>query len=142
MKRSTRPPTPFALTRHLSMLVVLSAAMMTPAAAQKWPPANVMVTIGAAAGGALDAPANIFVRAMKERTGGTFILDHRGGAGGSIAVSALANAEPNGATIGLLTYPSLVTVPMINKVSYDAERDLIPVASVWTTPSVMLASSR
>ncbi len=100
---------------RVTWMLALVAVAATPAVAQKWPPTNTMVVIGAAAGTALDPPANVFTRAMAARTGTNFVLDNKGGAGGSLGVQALANAEPNGSSIGLLTYPALVTVPMVTR---------------------------
>ena len=93
---------------------------------------------GFAAGSASDINARLFGQWLAERLGQPFIIDNRAGAGGNIATEFVVRAPADGYT---LLYAS--TAIAINetlyagKLSFNAQKDLAPVASVVRTPVVM-----
>lgn len=58
---------------------------------------------GFAAGGAADALARIVSDALTKRLGQPIVIEAKPGAGGNIGAAMIANADPNGYTIGLVT---------------------------------------
>jgi tripartite-type tricarboxylate transporter receptor subunit TctC len=89
-------------------LVLLLA---TPAIAQDWPPSGaVHVLVPYAAGGPVDVPARLMNERLVAQTKGTFILENRGGAGGTIGAGAVAQAAPDGQTL-LFTTSSIAIAP-------------------------------
>lgn len=87
------------------------------------------IVVGFPAGGAVDAVARIFADELRVTSGGTFIVENRGGAGGRIGVQAVKDAAPDGATL-LLTPSSILTIyPHIyKKLPYDPIKDLVAIA--------------
>jgi len=67
--------------------------------AEPFRPDPLRVLVPFAAGGVVDQVARMVGNALAERLGSTVIIDNRGGAGGELAVTAAAQAAPDGKTI-------------------------------------------
>ena len=114
----------------LALLLNLCAAPV--AVAQTWPTKPVKVIAVFPAGGSVDQVARILAQQLTEQTGQSFIVDNRGGASGSIGTAALAKADPDGYTIGVVfdthaVNPSLIPEPAVRHAARpdaaDAGRD-------------------
>ena len=87
--------------------------LTTPALAQPWRPERpVEILVGFAPGGASDLDARSYAAGMERALGTAFVVTNRTGAGGEVALAALARARPDGLTLGLCNMPSLVTIPI------------------------------
>jgi tripartite-type tricarboxylate transporter receptor subunit TctC len=115
------------------MLVAEQPAVL----AQDYPskPVHAIVTMQA---GPLDLFVRLITEKMASRLKQPFVVESRPGAGGNIAASAVAKADPNGLTV-LFTNDSTFTVnpSLYAQTQFDPERDFIPV-SVLATFSQML----
>jgi tripartite-type tricarboxylate transporter receptor subunit TctC len=106
--------------------------------ADTYPTRPVHLVAGFAAGSASDINARLLGQWLSERLGQPFIIDNRVGAAGNIASEFVVRAPADGYT---LLYAS--TAIAINetlyagKLSFNAQRDLAPVAGVVRTPVVM-----
>src|SRR5436189_498874 len=70
-----------------------------PASAQAWPTRPVRVIIPYPPAGGADTVGRIYFTKLGEVWGQQFVIDNRGGAGGTIAEAAAAKAEPDGYNI-------------------------------------------
>jgi len=99
--------------RKLLFAAVIAALGCQTAAAQDWPPsAAVRVIVPYAAGGPVDVPARLMNERLSAQTKGTFVLENRGGAGGSIGALQVAQAAPDGQTL-LFTTSSIAIAPAL-----------------------------
>lgn len=103
--------------RRLLFAATLAVAGLSGAATQAqvqdWPPAAaVRVIVPFAAGGPVDVPARLMNERLSAQTKGTFILENRGGAGGSIGAQQVAQAAPDGQTL-LFTTSSIAIAPAL-----------------------------
>src|SRR4051812_13939378 len=80
----------------------LGFGAMSVADAQSWPTKPVKVIAVFPAGGSVDQVARIVAQQLSVQTGQSFVIDNRGGASGSIGTAALAKADPDGYTIGVV----------------------------------------
>jgi tripartite-type tricarboxylate transporter receptor subunit TctC len=81
-----------------------------------------------------DFSARIIAQGMTANLAQQVIVDNRGGYG---SIDAVTRAAPDGYT--LLVYGStLWTVPLLEAASWDAQRDLAPVALLNSTPSTVV----
>ncbi len=97
----------------LISLVAGAIALSASAAAQSWPPSQaVRVMVPFAAGGPVDVPARLVNERLTAQTKGVFILENRGGAGGTIGAQAVAQAAPDGASL-LFTTSSIAIAPAL-----------------------------
>ncbi len=90
------------------VVALLSTAL--PTQAQEWPSGTVRVLVPYAAGGPLDLPARLLIDRLAMQTKGTFILEHRAGAGGAVGAQAVVQSVPDGTTL-LFTTASLAAAP-------------------------------
>jgi tripartite-type tricarboxylate transporter receptor subunit TctC len=117
---------------YLPALVL--ALLASPALAQAWPTGPVRMVVPYAAGGPVDFPARLLIDRLAAQTKGTFILENRPGAGGSIGLSTVVQAPPDGGTF-LLTTSSVTMVPTIYpKLAFDPLRDLTSICLVAEVP--------
>jgi tripartite-type tricarboxylate transporter receptor subunit TctC len=93
-----------------------------------------------APGGASDTYTRIAAQKITERTGKSFVVENRTGAGGRICWEAGAKSAPDGATVVLIdaTYPMLPG--LFEKLPWDVSADLVPAAMIAQTPFVIVAS--
>jgi tripartite-type tricarboxylate transporter receptor subunit TctC len=98
----------------LRLLAFALTLLYAPAAAlaQAWPSGTVKIIVPYAPGGPLDFTARLLIDRLAAQTKGTFILDHRPGAGTTIGAQAVAQSPADGSTF-LYTTASLAVAPAI-----------------------------
>lgn len=114
-------------------------AAQPPAAA--WPRHPVRVVVPYPAGGVNDVIARQFGERMAATLGQAFIIDNRGGAGGTIGMTEMARSAGDGSTFAFGAISPLTLNPHIMRVAYDPLRDITPVASVMYAPVYVLATT-
>ena len=120
------------LLAAIGAVVVMVASTAAPA--QDWPSGTVRLIVPYAAGGPVDFPARLLIDRLAAQTKGTFILENRPGAGGSIGLQTVVQAAPDGSTF-LLTTSSVTMVPTIYpKLAFDPLRDLTSISLVTEVP--------
>ncbi len=111
-----------------------------PAGAQGWPAKAVTLIVPAAPGGPSDVLARVLGDKLRERLGQPFVIENRGGAGGSLGTAAVARAAPDGYTLLLTVDAPIVVNPALNdKLAYDPLKDLQAVAMIGDGGDVVLA---
>jgi tripartite-type tricarboxylate transporter receptor subunit TctC len=114
------------------------AALPVAAAAQNYPTKQLRMVVGFPAGGPIDIVARLIMGKYGEAMGQSFIIDNRGGAGGTIGVDSVARAAPDGYTM-VMSSTSLGIYPHVYlKLPFDAFRDLAGVSMVTITPELMV----
>jgi tripartite-type tricarboxylate transporter receptor subunit TctC len=106
------------------------AIFCAEALAQTYPAKPIRFVAGFPAGGPSDIVTRAVAKRMSELLGQPVVVENRSGAGGHIAVEAVAKAPPDGYTI--LLAGSFVTIgPSLNpKLPYDPVRDLAPIGLI------------
>lgn len=93
-------------------------------------------------GGATDITARVLAEAMGRVLGQTIVVDNRGGAGGSIGMTDLARAAPDGLTLGMATLSTHGVNPAVyKKLTYDPVKDFTPITEVVKAPGVLVVNS-
>lgn len=116
----------------LAAAFALATDIVPPAMAQTWPSKPVRVIAVFPPGGSVDQVARVLAQQMSAQTGQTFIVENRGGASGSIGTAAIAKAEPDGYTIGVVFDTHAVNPSLIPNLPFDTLRDLTPLMLVGT----------
>src|SRR5438105_1597163 len=99
-----------------------------PASAQTAYPARpVKVVIPYPPAGGADTVGRILFQKLGEMWGAQFVIDNRGGAGGTIAAAAVAKAEHDGYTIMYDATAFSVNPSLYPRLSYDTVKDFQPV---------------
>jgi tripartite-type tricarboxylate transporter receptor subunit TctC len=124
-------------------LFVLSAATPLlasfPALGQSYPNKPIRMIVPFPAGGATDILARALSQKLGERLGQAVVVENRPGAGGTIGADAAAKAVADGYTLLLASSSTHSIAPAINpKIPYNAETDFTPIASVASSPNVVV----
>ena len=115
----------------------IGAILATPALAQsRYPDRPIEIIVGFVAGGGTDLDARLFARFLEPLLGGTVVVTNRPGAGGELALGAVARSRPDGHTIGTTNMPSLVTIPIERQAQFKLD-DFAPIANLVTDPSAI-----
>jgi tripartite-type tricarboxylate transporter receptor subunit TctC len=96
-------------------------------AADTWPSRPVRVIIPYPPGGGADTVGRIFFAKLSETFGQQFVIDNRGGAGGTIAEAVAAKAEPDGYTILYDATAFSVNPFLYSRLTFDYGKDFQPV---------------
>ena len=114
-----------------------SYAQGTTAAA--YPAKSVRLLVGFAPGGGTDSAARTVAVKLSELLGQTVVVDNRPGAGGNIAADAVANAAPDGYTIGLSNIGSLAVNPhMPDGTPYKTLKDFAMISNGVTFGNILV----
>ena len=108
------------------------------ARAQAWPARPVRVIIPYPAGGGADTTGRIFFARLGETWGQQFVIDNRGGAGGTIAEAIAAKADPDGYTILYDATAFSVNPFLYTKLSFDYGKDFQPVILTTLVPNILV----
>ena len=124
----------------MKRIMVFMAALLLAAAAQaqSWPQKPVKFIVPFSPGGATDISARLLGESLSRIWGQQVIIENRAGAGGGLGAAEAARADPDGYT---LFFPSgsVVTANqhIYAKMTYDPEKDFVPVTNVVTGPQVL-----
>jgi tripartite-type tricarboxylate transporter receptor subunit TctC len=125
----------------LAVLLLLGPIRALAQDAEKYPVRPVTVVAPYAAGGGLDLLARLLAQKLSERTGQSFFVENRLGAGGVIAASSVAKAAPDGYTLFVATSTQLaIQVTLHNSLPYDPATDFVPLALVGSVPFVLIVN--
>ena len=113
----------------------------TAAPAQaEWPTKPVKVIVPYPPGGGADTTARIVYQKLGELWGKQFVIDNRGGAGGTIAEAIAAKSEPDGYTILHDATAFSINPALYPKLSFDYAKDFVPVALISLVPNLLLVN--
>lgn len=125
-------------TRMLRWLLA-AATFGLACAAHAWPDKPVTLVVPFPPGGSTDLIARTLVPKLQEKFGGTFIVDNKAGATGTIGTGFVARAPADGHTLLVSSLGPLVIAPhLLSKVPYDALKDLDPISVAVQAPNVLV----
>ncbi len=115
-------------------LAALGAAVVAPwAQAQgRWPAKPIRIVVPFGAGGVADLTARAVGEKLGQQLGQSVVIDNRPGAGGVAAGSLVAQAEPDGYTLLLMSNGTAVSEGLFRKLPFDAEKDFAPISLLGT----------
>ena len=122
-------------------LCLAGAATMAPTAgafAQDYPSKPITLIVPFAAGGTTDVIGRLVAERLGAHLNQTIVVENRSGAGGSIGSAAVANAAPDGYTLGLATVSTHGINPAVYpNLPFDAKKDFTPITNLAAVPNVM-----
>jgi tripartite-type tricarboxylate transporter receptor subunit TctC len=131
-----------------AIIAVLALAALGAAAARaqaqiqiSWPTKPVRISVPVTAGSAIDLVCRTVFDQVAQQVGQAFIIDNRGGGGGTLAPAAVAKADPDGYTL-LSHSPAFTIFPATHQtLPYDTERDFTGVIALVNTPFLLVVSA-
>ena len=114
-------------------------AAVVPASAQDYPNRTIHVVVAYAPGGTGDIVARLIAVPLAEALGRTIVIENRAGATGAIGTQAVVSAPPDGHTLLMgQTGEIAINQHWIKGLSYNAEKDLMPVALASVVPLALV----
>lgn len=129
---------PISRVLKICSMILLAGLNCMPAASQtEWPKAKpVTLVVAFAPGASTDIVARSLTQKLSELTGGNFIVENKGGAGGNIATTHVKRAAPDGYTLLVHSVAFAVNPSLYADAGYDAVKDFAPVALGPKTPNI------
>ncbi|MBK6004947.1 tripartite tricarboxylate transporter substrate binding protein [Ramlibacter ginsenosidimutans] len=126
--------------RHF--LQATAAGLVIPAASwaeDKYPSKPITLICPYAPGGNADLRSRQIGKFISEALGQPVLVDNKAGAGGNIGTAMVAQAKPDGYTIGMGNFAPLAVNPsMFEKLSFDPQKDLTPICLIEKGPLVLM----
>jgi tripartite-type tricarboxylate transporter receptor subunit TctC len=123
----------------VSATVVLNAT----AQAQDYPTKPIRLIIATAAGGLMDVAARVAAESLDKSLGQRLVIENRSGSGGNIGAEAVAKAEPDGYTLGLVQIGNVAINPYVYPdMTFDPFTDLVPVAPLTSSAILVVANAK
>lgn len=120
------------------LLALTLSLMAAGAAAQSFPSQPVRIVVPFPPGGSADVLARILQPKLNEIWSQPVLVENKPGASANIGAAHVAKSAPDGYTILLGTPALAVSAAVYTKLTYDAQRDLAPVAMLSVFPSVLV----
>lgn len=133
-------------TRRLAPLLGILTLSMAAACAQPtdgaesgtYPSKPIELIVGYEAGGPTDIGARLMAKELEEKLDATITVVNRPAANSQVAYTALTEAEPDGHTIGAVTFPSAVVTVLDETRAASYDRDsFAPVALQVVDPTAV-----
>ncbi len=123
-------------------LIAGAAALAAPwAQAQSaWPSKPVTIVVPFPPGGGTDAFARPLFAALSRNVGRQFVIDNKGGAGGTLGAGIAAKAAPDGYTFFMGAVHHAIAPSMYPKLDYSILADFVPVGLIASVPQVIVVN--
>lgn len=132
------------MVRWLGWVLVGTLLATSPiAAADNWPSRPVRIVSTFAPGGAADILARLIADHMSQAFGQRFYVETRAGAAGSIGLTSVMHAPPDGYNFVITTVSLLIIGPLTNPtIGYHPQNDLTNVAYIAGSPIVFVVNAK
>ena len=128
------------LLAAVATLAVLPLAFTGTAFAQAWPSAKpVTLLVPFPPGGSTDLIARTLAPKLQEKLGGTFIVENKAGATGTVGAAQVKRAPADGYTVFVSSLGPYVIAPhLIKTAGYDALKDFDYITVAVQAPNVLV----
>ncbi len=121
------------------VIVAACALVLAGGASAAYPDRPIKVFLPFPPGGAVDFVSRLVCAEASEILGKPVVIDHRPGAGGTVATDATARSQPDGYSI-MITTPSHTINPALRpKLPFDTAADFAPVSLIASVPELLVA---
>jgi len=121
--------------KRLALIVLFAAGT---AFGQGFPSRPITLVIPFPPGGSTDIVGRIAADGLAKALCEPVVVDNRGGAGGAIGAKAVADAPPDGYTLGVATVSTHVVNPLVKSdLRYDPLKDFTFISQIAAVPDVL-----
>jgi tripartite-type tricarboxylate transporter receptor subunit TctC len=123
------------------LLAASTAALLTGATdapAQQWPQRPIRIVVAFGPGGGSDIVSRIIAQSMQERLGQPVVIENRPGAAGTLGNEAVARADKDGYTMGIMTAGQIIAAVTSKSLRYDTLTAFDPVSLVATAGLIIV----
>jgi tripartite-type tricarboxylate transporter receptor subunit TctC len=116
------------------------AAVSSARAQAEWPNRPVKVIVPYPPAGGADTVSRILFQKLGELWGQSFVIDNRGGAGGTIGEAVAAKSDPDGYTVLYDATAFSVNPALYPRLSFDYSKDFQPVFLASLVPNILVVT--
>jgi tripartite-type tricarboxylate transporter receptor subunit TctC len=116
----------------------LAAGLAAPAPAQEWPQRPIRVIVAFGPGGGADIIGRIIAASLQEKLGQPVVVENRPGAAGTLGNEAVARADKDGYTLGVMTAGQIIAAVMNKSLRYDTMTAFDPISLVATAGLIIV----
>ncbi len=120
------------------LFAIFPTTFSSIAFAQNFPSKPVRLIVTYPPGGSSDLMARLMAKKLNEIWGQPVIVDNRPGAAGSIGMDFAARQPADGYFFVLANFGPALVNPLMSKVSYNMEKDFIPISLIASGPNVLV----
>lgn len=117
------------------------AVAITPIQAQTYPDRPIKMIIPLAPGGGTDITGRTLADAIAADWKATIVPENKTGGGTTIASATVARAQADGYTVYVNTASFLISARMMPNLSYDAQKDFVPVSLAASSDHALVVSA-
>ena len=120
--------------------IFFAVALLCTAAAnaQGYPNKPLRMVVPWPPGQATDLVGRLMAQKLSELLGQPIVVDNKPGAGGTIGTDSAAKSAPDGYTLLAGSSGPATVSPLLQKLPYDVEKDLVPVRLVGVSPYLLV----
>lgn len=126
----------------MAAIGAITLASHRDASAQAFPSQPIRLIVPFAPGGAVDVIGRTIGDQLAKQFGHTVVVENKTGAGGNIASSFVARANPDGYTLLVASNSNSYNDFLYSNAGYDPAKDLLRVVQIGQVPMVLLASPK
>ena len=126
------------LALSLVVLAGIAAFARAPAHGQSYPARPIKIIVPLAPGGLADTLARIVSQRLAEASGQPVVVENRPGGAGAVGAEAAARSPADGYTLFMGSLATNAVIAHLTKLSFDPNKDLVPVIHVATFPNVLV----
>ncbi len=121
--------------RGILAACALATALVAEASAgsavmQQWPQRTVHLIVAFGPGGGADIIGRIMAQSMQDRLGQPVVVENRPGAAGTLGNEAVARAEKDGYTLGIMTAGQIIAAVVNKSLRYDTLTAFAPISLI------------
>jgi tripartite-type tricarboxylate transporter receptor subunit TctC len=125
-----------------ALVSLLTIGASLTANAQTYPDRPIRLIVSIAAGSVTDVIMRAAANELSPQLGQQLVIENKGGASGILAGQACAQAAPDGYTFCVIYHSTMSYNPLLfDKLPYDADTDLMPVARLFLLTEGLFVSS-
>jgi tripartite-type tricarboxylate transporter receptor subunit TctC len=129
----------FRICRSLAWFAALAFSVATAQAQTNYPDRPVKIIVPIGPGGSYDLVGRQLADVLSKRTGQSFFVENKPGAGTVVGTQAAAQSEPDGYTLVMGGLSNMAfNSALYSKLAYDPRKDFVPVALVYRFGYVMV----
>jgi tripartite-type tricarboxylate transporter receptor subunit TctC len=128
------------MTTRVSHLLLAAglAATAALASAQNYPAKPIRVIVPWPPGGSIDAAARVATQRIAPMINGSFVIDNRAGASGTIGADAVAKSPGDGYTLMVHSATHVANATTYKNLPYRTIEDFTPIAFLSAQPAVLV----
>lgn len=129
------------LMTRLVLAAFASSLAFVSVQAQDYPTRTIRLVVGYPPGGGVDVAGRLIGQKLGEILGQPVVVENRAGGSGTLGAQVVANAPPDGYTILISPGDFFVIPTLMPPMSFDPNKDLLPVAMISSNPLVLVAAA-